>query len=180
MNTCVYIPLKRIANLFEDLCNFNLDRKFEIFFLLEQEFLIEKFLFLLFEEFLKRFFRKLEQRQNFPNLELPRWTEFMRVGFENLHNNYETTRTTKICMLLLRVDVFLFFVSRGCVVSDTIKITMGFLYFRLRKQRFRNLSPKIGFISRFPTDHSRERPLFVRYHKRGQLQWKHRWIKHIC
>ena len=77
MNTCVYIPLKRVANLFEDLCNFNLDRKFEIFFLLEQEFLIGKFLFLLFEEFLKRFFRKLEQRQNFPNLELPRWTEFM-------------------------------------------------------------------------------------------------------
>lgn len=180
MNTCVYIPLKRVANLFEDLCNFNLDRKFEIFFLLEQEFLIEKFLFLLFEESLKRFFRKLEQRQNFPNLELRPNLCRVGPGFENLHNNYETTRTTKICMLLLRVDVFLFFVSRGCVVSDTIKITMGFLYFRLRKQRFRNLSPKIGFISRFPTDHSRERPLFVRYHKRGQLQWKHRWIKHIC
>lgn len=117
MNTCVYIPLKRIANLFEDLCNFNLDRKFEIFFLLEQEFLIEKFLFLLFEESLKRFFRKLEQRQNFPNLELRPNLCRVGPGFENLHNNYETTRTTKICMLLLRVDVYFYsFLSAGDVL----------------------------------------------------------------
>lgn len=117
MNTCVYIPLKRVANLFEDLCNFNLDRKFEIFFLLEQEFLIEKFLFLLFEESLKRFFRKLEQRQNFPNLELRPNLCRVGPGFENLHNNYETTRTTKICMLLLRVDVYFYsFLSAGDVL----------------------------------------------------------------
>lgn len=117
MNTCVYVPLKCIANLFEDLCNFNLDRKFEIFFLLEQEFLIEKFLFLLFEESLKRFFRKLEQRQNFPNLELRPNLCRVGPGFENLHNNYETTRTTKICMLLLRVDVYFYsFLSAGDVL----------------------------------------------------------------
>lgn len=140
---------------------------------------MENFSFFYSKNLLRDFFENWNNVRIFP---ISNYHEFMRVGpgFENLHNNYETTRTTKICMLLLRVDVFLFFVSRGCVVSDTIKITMGFLYFRLRKQRFRNLSPKIGFISRFPTDHSRERPLFVRYHKRGQLQWKHRWIKHIC
>lgn len=143
---------------------------------------MENFSFFYSKNLLRDFFENWNNVRIFPISNYHVGPNLCRVGpgFENLHNNYETTRTTKICMLLLRVDVFLFFVSRGCVVSDTIKITMGFLYFRLRKQRFRNLSPKIGFISRFPTDHSRERPLFVRYHKRGQLQWKHRWIKHIC
>lgn len=120
MNTCVYIPLKRIANLFEDLCNFNLDRKFEIFFLLEQEFLIEnlRYISLSFysKNLLRDFFENWNNVRIFP---ISNYHEFMRVGpgFENLHNNYETTRTTKICMLLLRVDVYFYsFLSAGDVL----------------------------------------------------------------
>lgn len=105
MNTCVYVPLKCIANLFEDLCNFNLDRKFEIFFLLEQEFLIGKFLFLLFEESLKRFFRKLEQRQNFPNLELPRYDRIYAGS----------ALASKICIIITRQRVRRKFACYCCV-----------------------------------------------------------------
>lgn len=119
MNTCVYIPLKRVANLFEDLCNFNLDRKFEIFFLLEQEFLIGKFLFLLFEESLKRFFRKLEQRQNFPNLELPR----IYAG---------SALASKICIIITRQRVRRKFACYCCVSTYFFFLSAGDVLYRIQ------------------------------------------------